>query len=201
MNLANQSGSGGLLALSHSHNRIEIVSDKEHKQAPHVRKSLKGMDPNSFEVLAIKHLSKTPSHKWDLSELESHEYGWLQSDFVRAATMRKAHAKYCAGDAQDSVARGNPSTSEPPAGSLAASLLSSFSAPAKKTIVMVANDHILGRVQSAPSLPIGPRAEEVKGLNTPKWRKPIHKSDVTGYAEIYRSLLKHNPFNQAAAGR
>jgi hypothetical protein len=203
MNLANQNGSGGLLALEHSHNRIEIVTEKEHKQAPNARRSLKGMDPKSFEVLAIKHLSKTPSHKWDLSELESHEYGWLQGDFVRASTLKPSRTTNAdsSARAQASASKSDTSKSGPPAGSLAATTLSSFSAPGKKTIVMVANDHILRRVQSAPSLPTGPRAGEVKELNAIKWRRPMRTCEVTQYAEIYRSLLKHNPFNQAAAGR
>jgi hypothetical protein len=90
MNLANHCGTSGLLRLQHSHNRIEIVTEKEHKQAPNARRSLKGMNPNSFEVLAIKHLAKKPGHKWDLPEVSSHDYGWMQGDFVRAATMSPA---------------------------------------------------------------------------------------------------------------
>merc|ERR1719352_2114016 len=90
MNLANQCGTSGLLRLKHSHNRIEIVTEKEHKQTPDARRSLKGMNPKSFEVLAIKHLSRTPPDKWDLPEAVSHDYGWMQKDFVRADSMSPA---------------------------------------------------------------------------------------------------------------
>jgi hypothetical protein len=204
MNMANQCGSGGLLRLKHSHNRIEIVTEKEHKQAPNARRSMKGMDPDSFEVLAIKHLDRKPTDKWDLSDIESHEYGWLQSDFVRASTLQPPRTAGDASFTKNAQASAPQSQTGPPAGSLAATSLSAYSTssvPSRNTIVMVANDHILRRVQSAPSLKTGPRPLEVKELNNVKWRRPKGSCAETRYADIYQELLKHNPFNQAAVGR
>lgn len=210
MNLANMSGTSGLLRLGHSHNRIEIVTEKEHKQTPNDRRSLKGMDPMSMEVLNIKHLQKTPSHKWDLPEASSHDYGWMQGDFVRHATM--SPAKTASGNffgANGKAAVANRGASSTGTGALAlgaanssASLASTASSvPSKMSISIVANDHILRRVQTAPHLPVGPRPQEAKNLNNVKWRRPQRSTDVTAYAEVYSSLLKHNPFNQAATGR
>jgi len=211
MNLANQCGTSGLLRLKHSHNRIEIVTEKEHKQSPDARRSLKGMNPKSMEVLAIKHLPKKPGQKWDLPEISSHDVGWMQADFVRHAThqSRTAGSGFFGGSSQ-------APSSGPPAGSLAAQSLAATSPTlsgtglsalgAKQTICMVANDHILRRIQSAPHLPTGPwpdgaRIGHSKGLNNVKWRRPKCATDITTYAEIYQSLLKHNPFDQAKAGR
>lgn len=198
MNLVNQNGSGGLLKLTHSHNRLEIVTEKEHKQSPAARRSIKGMCPNSFEVLAIKHLEKKPSHKWDLPEVSSHDIGWTSGDFVRAATM--CPAKSTTGSLVSATGKNPSSTSGSVAGSLAGAS-SSSSVPSKQSITVVANDHILRRVQSAPHLPTGPRPKELSTLNGVKWRRPMRQSDVTTFAEHYQSLLHHNPFNLAAAGR
>jgi len=211
MNLANLCGTSGLLRLGHSHNRIEIVTEKEHKQTPDARRSLKGMNPSSFEVLAIKHLGKTPGLKWDLPELSSHEYGWMQGDFVRAHTMSPAKTQnsfFGAVGKASTAGRASASTrSEPPVGSLAhASLGSATSqavsqaAPSKRSIVIVANDHILRRIQSAPHLPTG-KAPQTKELNNAKWKRPKVMTDVTSYAEVYQTLMKHSPYNQSAAGR
>lgn len=214
MNMANQCGTSGLLRLKHSHNRLEYVTEKEHLQAPQTRKSIKGMDPNSFEVLAIKHLSKKPSHKWDLPQTTSHDLGWMQGDFVRSETLspsKTASASFFGHSGQSPTAARAASTSassapprSPPPGSIAAASLASSGGTAlsrSSSVVMVANDHILRRIQSSPNLPTGPRPPEAKELNNVKWRRPQRSCEVTKYVEIYSSSLKHNPFNQAAAGR
>merc|ERR1719387_2627994 len=58
MNLTNRSGSAGAMSIHHSHNRVELVSEKEILQSPQARMSIKGMDPTSFEVLTVKHVDK-----------------------------------------------------------------------------------------------------------------------------------------------
>lgn len=207
MNLANQCGTSGLLRLKFSHNRQEYVTEKEHLQSPDARRSIKGMDPNSFEVLAIKHLDKKPPHKWDLPNISSHEYGWMQGDFCRAETLspsKTASAGFFGHSGQSPTATRAASTSASSskyAGSHAAASLSSAGSSKPQSVVMVANDHILRRIQSAPHLPTGPRPPEAKELNNVKWRRPQRSCDVTNYVEIYQASLKHNPFNQAAAGR
>jgi len=217
MNLANQSGTSGLLRLVHSHNRLEYVTEKEHKQSPKARMSIKGKDPKSFEIMAIKHLEKKPGHKWDLPEATSHDIGWMSGDFVRSHTMMlapngnalSANGQAAVGNRQLTggghteapLGASRSPTRDPPPGSLAHASLGLPMSAARQTIVTVANDHILRRVQSAPHLPHGPHPPEVKELNNLKWRRPMNTTDVTEYAEIYHSLLHHSPFNQAAAGR
>ncbi|CAE7944373.1 NLRC3 [Symbiodinium sp. KB8] len=63
MNMAQLSASGGFLHLKHAHNRLETVVEKEIKQSPQQRMSAEGMDPNSMEVLAIKHMARRPPEK------------------------------------------------------------------------------------------------------------------------------------------
>uniref|UniRef100_A0A7S3ULE7 Uncharacterized protein n=1 Tax=Oxyrrhis marina TaxID=2969 RepID=A0A7S3ULE7_OXYMA len=70
--------------IKHSHNRIENVVEKEHKQSPLERSSIKGMDPHSFEVAAIRHLDKKPCDKFDLFTTSSQSVGWLLSSPQRA---------------------------------------------------------------------------------------------------------------------
>lgn len=79
MNLQNRTTSCGLLALKHSHNRIEIVTEKEHKQSPQARSSIQGMDPSGYEVQAIRHIEKKPSEKNELPLITSQDFGWLLS--------------------------------------------------------------------------------------------------------------------------
>eukprot|EP00932_Pfiesteria_piscicida_P005461 SRR837773.15368.p1 GENE.SRR837773.15368~~SRR837773.15368.p1 ORF type:complete len:186 (+),score=50.11 SRR837773.15368:82-558(+) len=87
MNLSNTCASGGFLGLKYSHNRMEMITEKEHKQSPQARTSLKGMDPGSMEVVAIKHLMKRPTEKWDLPVTTSQESGWLIANPVRAESL------------------------------------------------------------------------------------------------------------------
>merc|ERR1712176_146280 len=77
LNLVNCCDSGGFLGLKYSHNRMEIVTEKEIKQSPQARSSMKGMDPCSLEVQAIKHMGKGPTQKWDLPMTTAQDSGWL----------------------------------------------------------------------------------------------------------------------------
>jgi hypothetical protein len=200
MNLANQSGSS-LLQLEHSHNRIEIVTEKTQKQSPDARRSIKGMDPNSFEVLAIKHLDRKPGDKWEMPELSSHDIGWLQSNSVRASRISPARSSFLE-PSRESQTQGRM----PPAGSLAAASLassrseSSVAPPPKSSIVIVANDNLLERVRSAPHLPTGPQMPQIKALNNPKWRKPQQHADITNYADSYYKVNFTSPFSKKARG-
>eukprot|EP00439_Symbiodinium_sp_Y106_P056489 s1499_g7.t3 len=72
MNMAQLSASGGFLHLKHAHNRLETV---EIKQSPQQRMSAEGMDPNSMEVLAIKHMARRPPEKFDTPMTTTHELG------------------------------------------------------------------------------------------------------------------------------
>lgn len=180
MNLMNSTGSGGLLSLKHSHNRIEIVTEKEIKQSPEARKSIKGMDPNSFEVCAIKHLDKKPADKFDMPMSSSHDVGWLLANPVRADTLRPKGKRNCF---------------------LSASSMSSTAPAVPRTSSMPTNEFVLSRSRSSPHLPVGPSMPGLSQLNNRCWHRPKSQCDVTGYAESYVGLLHHNPFNKTAVGR
>jgi len=92
MNLMNRTDSSGLLTLKHSHNRIEIVTEKEHKQSPQARSSIKGMDPGSYEVQAIRHIDKKPAHKNELPIKSSDTVGWLLSRPTRSQYIDRRRA-------------------------------------------------------------------------------------------------------------
>eukprot|EP00435_Cladocopium_sp_Y103_P008885 s1753_g2.t1 len=87
MNLAQLSASGGFLHLKHAHNRLETVVEKEIKQSPQQRMSAEGMDPNSMEVLAIKHTNRKPQEKFDTPMTTTQELGWLIESPVHSQTM------------------------------------------------------------------------------------------------------------------
>lgn len=70
--------------IKHSHNRIELVTDKEHRESPATRACIGDFDENSFELRTIKHLEKKPAEKWDLPNTSSHDVGWLMARPIRA---------------------------------------------------------------------------------------------------------------------
>merc|ERR1712151_512409 len=81
-------GSGELLKLKHSHNRLELIADKVEKQTPKERMSTKGMDPSSFELNMVRHCELMPTQKFDIPMTRAQEIGWLISNPVRARTVR-----------------------------------------------------------------------------------------------------------------
>jgi len=188
MNLANTNGSSGLLTLKYSHNRIETVTEKELKQSPQARSSLKGMDPDSFEVRSIKHLDRKPTDKFDIPMTEAHLSGWLLGNPVRADTHHPPQPRHARRSSSTGKLRGTqPRPRYPSANAL--------------TIASPANDLMLERCLSAPNLPNGPPMSDLKQLNSRKWYRPKRACDVTTYADTYQTALHHNPFNKAAAGR
>jgi len=209
MNLANRAGSSGLLTIQHSHNRIEIVTEKEHKQTPVARASIKGMDPNSFEVQAIRHTEKRPADKWDLATTMSQDVGWLLAKPCRADTLSKGRKNWGtrssaglingARSTSDLAALGSSTIGSPAGGS--ASRMSATDGFFNKSMPMPTSEKALARVRSAPEIPCGVPAKELSMINNRRWYRPRGKCDVTTYAESYVKLLHHDPFNQAAAGR
>lgn len=209
MNLANKSGSSGLLTIAHSHNRIEIVTEKEHKQTPTARMSIKGMDPNSFEVQAIRHTAKRPADKWDLATTMSQDVGWLLANPCRADTLSKGRKSWGTRSAAglingsrsmtDLAAAGNSTMPSP--GSGASKQMAATNGFFNKSMPMPTSEKALARVRSAPEIPCGPPLKELSMVNNRRWYRPRGKCDVTTYAESYVKLLHHDPFNQAAAGR
>mmetsp|Transcript_48077 Transcript_48077/g.127292 ORF Transcript_48077/g.127292 Transcript_48077/m.127292 type:complete len:215 (-) Transcript_48077:168-812(-) len=164
MNLANQCGSGGLLALKHSHNRIELITEKEIKTTPAERESAGGMDPNSLEATAIRRFGKKPTEKFDMPMVSAHDIGWL------LAKPMRPRSSSC-----------HPSLSQ----------------DKDRQIGEHAGTSVVLPPISREEMPLA----AVRKLNGTTWRRPKGLCDVTQYSETYMSLLHHNPFNQAAAGR
>mmetsp|Transcript_49617 Transcript_49617/g.91573 ORF Transcript_49617/g.91573 Transcript_49617/m.91573 type:complete len:232 (+) Transcript_49617:96-791(+) len=180
MNLTNMSKSTGLDILRHSHNRIELVTEKEQKQSPQARMSLKGLDPDSFEVAVVKHQDLGVTAKWDVPICASHEVGWLLANPVHADTLRAPTASRSLADLRR---RQTPT-------------------PAVTTVTP-ANDHLLTRSRSTPQVSGGPPHRELSRLLdcSSRWRRPNSTCDVTRYTETYITNLKHSPFNKQMAGR
>lgn len=129
----------------------------------------------------------------------------MSGDFVRAATMspvKTASGSFFGADAKAPTST-HAATTAPPCASTPKSYTAPpySSMPGKRSIVTVANDHILRRIHSEPHLPTGPRPQEARDINNVKWRRPMRSSAITQYADAYSGLMQHNPFNKAAAGR
>eukprot|EP00397_Hematodinium_sp_SG-2012_P030560 GEMP01032380.1.p1 GENE.GEMP01032380.1~~GEMP01032380.1.p1 ORF type:complete len:192 (+),score=27.59 GEMP01032380.1:118-693(+) len=65
-----------LQKLTFSHNRIEMVTEKEIKQSPQERQSAQDIS-GGFEVNVIRHLGKKPQERWAIPFTTSHDMGWL----------------------------------------------------------------------------------------------------------------------------
>mmetsp|Transcript_110068 Transcript_110068/g.344399 ORF Transcript_110068/g.344399 Transcript_110068/m.344399 type:complete len:224 (+) Transcript_110068:111-782(+) len=172
MNLANLSSSSGLLQLKHSHSRLEIIAEKVEKQAPQVRMSMEGFDPDSFEVNAMKYKEKVPTRKWDLPCTRAQEIGWLVANAAsHDALLNRQRSKK-----SRSASRGGESP-----------LQHSRSSPC-----ISAHLPIEGTL---------PELAQLNTRTNPKSYRPRSFCPITRYADTYMSLMHHDPFNQVAAGR
>merc|ERR550514_2131250 len=63
--------------IKFSHNRIELVTDKEHKFSPVHWMQSTSMDEDSYEARAIRRLEKRPAEKLDLPVTSAHDVGWF----------------------------------------------------------------------------------------------------------------------------
>jgi hypothetical protein len=186
MNLANQCAEKEGLRLKYPHNRIEDVVEKEIKQSPQERSSLKGLDGDSLEAMAMQHLKKRPTQKWDVPQLASHEVGWLLANPVRSHSVEppRRHAKRQAKRLER------------------LGLLTSGSTPVwpPKSTWMPTSNRVMDRIRSAPHIVGNETHQNIAKLNRRTYFKP-NQCDVTAYAETYVHHMKHDPFNQAKAGR
>jgi hypothetical protein len=194
MNLANRSSSGGFMRIKYSHNRAENITEAPGCQSPEARRSLKGMDPKSQEIMTVKHIAKRPTDKWDLPQTTSHDPGWLQARPVRASDLRLASPSNLGGSRQMSPldAVKDPwlrdTQSQP---NLAATV----------AVITPVNKEILARSLSQPELFKSQTKDSVDmnlgELNEGRWQRPRHTCDVSEFAEIYRALVHSNPFAKA----
>lgn len=202
MNMANTCSSGGFLMLKHSHNRMETVTEKEIKQSPQARMSLKGMDPDSLEVMAIQHMLKKPAEKYDVPHTTSQELGWLLSNPVRASTICPPRQLRGRGSSAVDPHGLRGSLLEPPIPGCLVHRPTELLAPEPaQSVVSPTNDVVLQRVRSAPHLPLGPPLGELKQLNNRKWYRPKGNCDVTHYANAFVTMNHRSPFAKATEGR
>lgn len=197
--------------------RMECVTEKEIKQSPQARRTLKGIDSGSLEVQAIKHLARRPTEKWDIPATSSQEQGWLLANPVRADTINSDPQ---GGQLQRRVPQGGrdrlPGMKRQPGdpkgmwGAASSTSIGwevpSSAGPASPScsamsITMPVNSNMLARHGSLPSLPQGPPHQGLSRINSQRWFRPKGSSDVTTYAEAYSRMTHHSPFATAAAGR
>lgn len=193
--------------------RMETVTEKEIKQSPQARRTMKGIDSESLEVLAIKHLARRPTEKWDIPVTASQEQGWLLANPVHADTInsdprprRKAptgpHDRLPGLREQPGDPKGMwatmPGTGNWPEVVDGTSLSESSSA---MSITMPVNSKVMARHGSLPSLPRGPPHQALRQLNSQRWFRPKDSSDVTMYAEAYVRMQNISPFAKVATGR
>lgn len=169
MNLANANGKGGLLQLKHSHSRLELITEKVQKLSPQERNDDSRFDPHSFEIVATKHQEKIPPQKFDLPCTRSQEYGWLLARPVFASTLHN---------------RGRNSTHLPRCDS-------DSQLERRKRVTAHGMDSV--------DLPVLPGARpELRELNINRFYRPKKFGPETKYADIYVSLMHHDPFHQSA---
>jgi hypothetical protein len=187
MNFANQNRLVEGMPITFSHNRIEMVTEKEIKQSPQERSNLAEVDWTTMEGMAIKHLEKKPQQKFDLPVCAAQEVGWLLAHPVRSTSVEppRRQAKRLARRLER---LGMTTSGSTPAWS-------------PKTSSMPTSASAMTRIRSAPHVIGNETHPDVGQLNNRRWRYPKNKCDVNQYAETYMHLMKHHPFDKEKAGR
>lgn len=173
MNLANKNTSSGLLNLKHSHNRLELIADKEISQSPAQRSDVRGVDKDSYEVNMMRSMELTPPERFDIPMTSSQNIGWLISAPCKAKTLRnmskfKDYSQYHprAPKQDDTMQQQNRS----------------------------ASDSSLPRTW--PHIPCGPHHPQIFEMNKKgQFYKPKNFCEVTRYADTYTSLMGTHPFS------
>jgi len=65
-----------LLQMKFSHNRIEMVTEKEIKQSPQERQSAPELGA-SYELSMIEHSRRRPFERFSMPQSSTHDLGWL----------------------------------------------------------------------------------------------------------------------------
>jgi len=160
--------------INHSHNRIELVTEKElHLNPSAAVGHSKGakvaalLNEDTYEFQTIRHLDKTPTEKWDISHTSAHEVGWYLGK--------------CAPVRADQLATADP----PVYGESARSI----------TIPTLTNGKWTPRSTGAAIISPPAPLDDIGKLNTPRWRYPKKESDVGAYFETYLRFKRTNPFS------
>jgi len=80
-------------AISHSHNRMEMIAEKVEKQSPAERQAGATVDEKGYEMACIKHLLQGPTEKYPIPHTLSHDIGWLLDKPVHAKLLEKSKQK------------------------------------------------------------------------------------------------------------
>lgn len=160
--------------IKHSHNRIELVTEKElHLNPSAAAGHSKGakvaalLNEDTYEFQTIRHLDKTPTEKWDVSHTSSHEVGWYLG---KHPPVRALHLS---------------TGEEPGLGESAKSI----------TIPTLTNGQWTPRSTGAAIITPSDPLSDIGRLNTPRWRYAKKESDVGQYFETYLRFKRTNPFS------
>lgn len=202
MNLVNANMKGNLLHLNHSHNPNQIIAEKVEKSTPLERNSAKPNDKEDFGNKMIRHAEKYPWQKIDLPQSCSQEIGWILSRSMQVKTLRAQQAQ---------STRANPVGGARVEAYRSASLADLSGGKVGGDTSPTQASAKPGKSRSATHLPKliphlpedEPNRPEVHQLNvrTKHNYHPKNFCPITKYADVYVSLMKHNPFDQTAAGR
>lgn len=205
MNLVNGNMKGSLVSLKHSHNPNMIIAEKVHARTPMDRSTTPPGPRTAADEYGnkmIRHMEKPPWQKVDLPQSASQEIGWMiaqsaQYNQIMAQRAQSTSAN-AVGKARKEAYRSASLTDES-GGQLHADGTHTGKAAMMKS-------------RSDPSLPCliphlpsenlprgaGMRAE-ARMLNNTRFRRPKSTCDLTNYADKYYAVMRHSPFNQAAA--
>jgi len=187
MNMGNAQYYPGVANIKGSHSRLEVVTEKEIAQSPQARSSMKGVDPTSVESMAVQHLKKGPTQKWDVNVTASQEIGWLLANPVRSHQLEPANGK----PSRRHIERLKRQ------GSVPSEVLWSARSSSLPTSERIKNSRSMPHIEAEHCS----QHPEVGMLNNSKWRKPKTQYEETKYAAAYYHIMKHDPFNKTAAGR
>lgn len=198
MNMVNGNMKGDLASLKHSHNPNMIIAEKPHKRTPQERNNPpKHRDPGAaFGDNIITHMEKAPWQKVDLPQSRAQEIGWLVAASIQSQTLN---------------AQRNHSTRANPVGharveAYRSSSLADLSRGQLDESGEHCRDKTLHKSRSeaelprlVPHLPDEGMRPDAKKLNNTRFRRPKNTCDLTLYADKYYAVMRHSPFNQAAA--
>jgi len=184
MNFANQNVSGGVRHMKYSHNRIENITEKEHKSTPKERLAPNNTDQDCFELMAFRHQAKTPQQKYDVGVTAAQEIGWLLGNPCRSSSLQPPIGKKVTRRQIErmKIAGRAASTSE-----------LFFS---RRTSSMPTSDRAMTRIRTDPHITGDPPHTQVAVLNNPRFRRPKGTCAVTRYAEAYYKTMGCDPFQR-----
>lgn len=205
MNLVNGNMKGSLLTLKHSHNPNMQIAEKVQARTPLERNTTppgKRSAGDEYGNRMIRHSEKPPWQKVDLPQSAAQEIGWLIASSMQhkqiMAQRAQSTAANAVGQARKEAYRSSSLTD------LSGGQLNLDGTHTGKPAMM--------KQRSDPALPCliphlpseglprgqGMRAD-AKMLNNTRFRRPKGTCDLTAYADKYYAVMRHSPFNQAAA--